>query len=279
MLSSRRINLLLMVMFTVLTTGEILPATTQATVIKVGGTGAGLGTIGVLATAFEKSHPDAKIKVVPSLGSSGGIKAVLSGALDIAICSRPLKQEEKRAGLIISEYARTPFVFAVHRKVNRDSVTTLELVEIYAGRIVNWPDGTRVRLVTRPESETDTAIVRGLSPAMDLAVKSAISREGMILATTDQDNADALEKTPGALGGCTLAQVISEKRDVKVLTFDGVKPGVKTLRNGSYRLLKPLFLVTTIKTSAAARRFAEYIRSSEGRAILTKNGNLAIEAK
>lgn len=267
--------------FVLLTAGGGLPAMVLAekAVVTIGGTGSGLGTMRLLAAAFEKSHPGANIKVISGMGSSGGIKAVLHGAVDIAISGRPLKEDERKDGAIISEYARTPFVFVANGAVKKSGVTIKELEKIYSNQMTNWPDGTRIRLVTRPDAETDTKIVKSLSPAMEQAVKSANSREGMILAVTDQDNADMLEKIPGALGGCTLAQVISENLKLKILGFNGVEPSVNSLRDGSYRLFKVLYLVTTAKSSATARQFVAFVRSTEGRKILAKNGNLVIEAR
>jgi phosphate transport system substrate-binding protein len=141
-----------------------------------------------------------------------------------------------------------------------------------------WPDGTRIRLVLRPKKESDTKLIESLSPAMEQAVSSAMSRGGMILAVTDQECADAVEKIPGALGGSTLTQVLTEKRRVKVLRFKGVKPGVAGIRDGSYPLVKTLYLVTTPRTPAAARQFIEFIRSRRGASVLTTYGNLAVEA-
>lgn len=271
----------LVAVFAFLTAGEWLAAPAYAvnTNLTLGGTGAGLGTMELLAAAYEKLHPGVAIKVISSLGSAGGINATLKGALDIAISGRPLKEEERKEGAVISEYARTPFVFIVHKKVAVNRVTSGELEKIYGGRIASWPDGTRIRLITRPEKDTDTMIIKGISPAMEQAVKSAGSRVGMILAATDQESADRVEKTTGAMGGSSMAQVISEGRNVKVLSFNGVKPGENTLRNGSYPLFKSLYLVTTAKSSAAARQFVEFVRSPEGRKILAKNGNLVVDAK
>ncbi len=69
-----------------------------AATLKIGGTGAALGTMRLLADEFVRLHPDTSIVIPDSLGSGGGIKAVLAGALDIALSSRQLKSKEKNAG-------------------------------------------------------------------------------------------------------------------------------------------------------------------------------------
>lgn len=260
-------------------TGGVPAAAAAETVLKTGGTGFGLELMKILAAAYEKSHPGVRVTIVPSLGSSGGIKALLNGALDFAISGRPPKAEEKGQGASATELVRSPYVFVVNSKVKKQAITTPELERLFAGRTASWPDGTPVRLVLRPETESDTAIVKGLSPAMAEAVNAARAREGMIVAMTDQDSADAVEKISGALGGSALTQVLAEKRQVKVLSLNGVKPSVKGISDGTYPLAKPLYLVTTPRTPEAARQFIAFIGSRAGRKILAKYANLVVEGR
>lgn len=248
------------------------PEVVYSETVKVGGTGFGLGSMRMLAEFFEKQHPGVKIEVFPSLGSSGGIKAVLKGALDLGLSARPLKEAEMNMGGIAREIARTPFAIFANSSIKKDGLTFQELEDIYGGRLLSWPDGTRIRLVLRPKEETDTKIVRKLSPAMDRAVASALNREGMIRTITDQENASAVEKAKGALGCGTLAQILSENRQVKILSLNGVKPSVEGIANGSYRWFKILYLVTTIKTQPAVQKFLEFIDSETGGRILNKYG-------
>jgi ABC-type phosphate transport system substrate-binding protein len=58
--------------------------------VRIGGTGAG---VDALAQLFGEGHGGLAVSVVPSLGSSGGIKALLAGVLDAALIARPLKPE------------------------------------------------------------------------------------------------------------------------------------------------------------------------------------------
>ena len=53
-----------------------------------------------------------------------------------------------------------------------------------------------------------------------------------------------------------------------------VKPSVKALSEGKYPLVKPHYLVTTPKSSAAALEFARFVASAKGRAILARVGYL-----
>jgi phosphate transport system substrate-binding protein len=99
------------------------------------------------------------------------------------------------------------------------------------------------------------------------------------VAITDQESTEAVTKTPGALGGATLSEIVSGKSPVNILAFNGVKPDVKNLVNGTYPLLKSFYLVTTPKTSPAARDFAKFITSAPAGKVLSESGNMPVGAK
>lgn len=244
-----------------------------ATRIRIGGSGGPLGTMPLLAEAFKKSHPLATVVIVPSLGSGGGIKALRAGAIDLALTSRPLKDAERGPDISATEYARTPFVFAAGVGTNALAITTPELISIYTGARKTWPDGRPLRLVLRPDTESDTDIIKSLSPEMNLAVKTAQGREGMLVALTDKTAADSLETTPGALGTTTLAQIISEKRALQALTLNGATPSLQALAEGKYPYYKTFFMVSGPETNPLARQFFVFVRSAAGREILEKNGH------
>lgn len=255
----------------------IFPApAASAETVKMGGSGANLGTMRLLAEAFEKSHPGVRFTIFPSLGSSGGISALMDGAVDIALLSRPLKERERAKGVTAVEYGRSPFVIVTAKKDAPPSFTLQQLAAIYGGSVTSWPDGSPLRLVLRPRGDSDTDALEGMSPAMRSAVRKAHHRKGLIIATSDQENADAIQKIPGAMGTSTLAIVLSEKRPLKPLSLGGVDPTPGNLANGTYPFFKRLFMaVGPKKPSLAVRQFVEFARSPEGRRILAETGHWA----
>lgn len=233
----------------------------------------------LLANAFKKTQPHVTVVIVPSLGSTGGIQALLGGAIDLAVISRPLKVEEHAQGAIGIEYARTPFVFATGAQTKVSAITTPELVSIFAGERKTWPDGRPLRLILRSKSDSDTDIVKSMSPAMSEAVKTVHARAGMIMAPTDQAAADRLETIPGALGTSTLAQIISEQRAIQALALDGVTPSLKNLAEGKYPYYKTFIIVNTPKTNPLALQFVAFVRSATVQQILETNGHWVTPAK
>jgi len=244
-----------------------------ADTIRIGGTGSALGAIQLIAEKFSQSNPSIGITAVANLGSAGAIKAVSSGAIDLALSSRPLTADEAKLGVSQLEYARTPFVFAVATKSAVHAITRLELAEIYAGKMAKWPDGSAVRVVLRPPSDIDTAMVKGLSPGVAQGLAAAEKRPGVQYSVTDQDAAGDLERIPGAIGPSSLALILSERRALRALRLDGVEPTPSNAASNIYPLYKQLFFVTGAKRSPAVERFIAFVQSAAGRKILAENGH------
>jgi phosphate transport system substrate-binding protein len=251
------------------------PCIAQET-LKIGSTGAALGSLKLLAAAFERSHVGTKVEVLSSLGSSGAIQAFRKGAIDLAISGRTLSNEEEKQGLSLVEYARTPFMPVAERSVGQSNLTADALLRIYRGESAVWPNGARIRLVLRVASDTDNAILRGISPEMSVSVDIALAREGMQIAITDQDNAQMIARTPGAIGFVSLTQYTTENLSLKVLAYDGITPSLSALLDGSYPLCKSFGYVMGPASSPKSREFIAFIRSAEGRRILEQSGCLSV---
>lgn len=241
--------------------------------LRLGGTGTALGTMQLLGEAWRKSQSGAQLRVLRSLGSGGGIKAMLAGQLQIAVSGRPLTAAEIQQGARQLEYGRTPLVFVVSRSSTLDELSRRALIDLYAGRTTHWPDGGRIRLILRPRGEADSALIKSLSAEVRAAMEAAEQRRGLPYAVTDQEAADQAEKIPGAFATLTLAQLLTEQRALKPLRFDQVAPSVPNLDNGSYPLYKRLYLVTGPKSPPAAQQFLAFVSSPAGREILRRTGH------
>ncbi len=244
--------------------------------LRVSGTGAALGTMRRLAALFEKVNPGLRVELLPSTGSSGAFRAVADGALDVGLSGRPPGPGERALRLVTMPYARTPFVLAAGPRAEVTGITTDEAVRIYRGEIQRWPNGERVRVVLRPRGDVDTLILRSISREMAAAVDAAHAREGMLLATTNQQCDRILLRTPGAIGPSTLTQILAEGTPIRPLSWNGVPPTVENLASGAYPLEKTLHVVVRPSPKPAVQRFLAYLASPEARTVLERTGNIAV---
>ncbi|MBI5075919.1 MAG: substrate-binding domain-containing protein [Nitrospirae bacterium] len=247
--------------------------------IKIGGTGGAIGSMKELALAYQKRHPGTVIRIIPHMGTRGGIKAVLDGALDIGLAGRKLSSQELQQDLLEYEYAWSPFVFVTAGSGKRIDLTTDTVAKIYRGEIGKWPDGTPVRLLLRPQGDIDTIMLKAMSQEVRDAVIVAESRKGLMIAMDDMQNCDMLEKIKGAFGTSTLTQIIAEKRSITALPFNGVTPDIAAMVAGRYPYYKPFHLFIGPKSSPLSQAFIEFVKSPEGKRILTQTGNHVPGAK
>ncbi len=250
-----------------------LPMAAGAADIRIGGTGNALGTIRLLGEAFAQSRPDTKVVVLPSIGTSGAIKAVPKGAIEIGLSSRGLTEDESRTGLVTQEYAQSPTVLAVHKNIKATSVTLSQLSDIYNGKVTTWPDGTRIRPVMRQPGDDNTRQIKALSADVEKAVAVAEQQPGALFAVTDQEGADKMEAVPGSIGVTTIALIRSENRSLHALAIGGVEPTPENARTGRYPLVKHFYFVLPKAPSAAVLDFVAFVQSPAGRKILERTGH------
>lgn len=245
--------------------GVLLP-THAAAQLRVGGTGTATGVLEHLAPGFAATT-GAWLIVVPGLGSSGAVRAVADNKLDIAIAGRPLRAAERAGGLTQLAIFRTAFVMATsHRKPQGFKST--EFADIYKAPLAQWPDGTPIRIILRPRTDSDTELLGELFPDMREALETARLRSELPIGATDQDNADLAERIKGSLTATTTSQIKTEKRDLRILPIDGVEPTLANVENGAYPFVKKLYVVARAANVADVARFVEFLRSSEGLKLL-----------
>lgn len=234
-------------------------------IIRVGGTGTGTLLIQRMGESYAKLKPGIKVvPVMPPMGSNGSLRALAAGSIQIAIVTFPSvyppKPEETQANNSIP-WVRTPLVFTGHAVAGGTKMTLTQIADIYSGLVVQWLDGKPIRLITRTERESDTRILRAISTKMEAAVVTMAGRAGMPFAENDIDNQQMLERTAGSFGAIALGQLLLTGSPLTPVTLDGIKPSPENLQNGSYRIEKPLYLVTNKASSVAALEFIRYLQS------------------
>ena len=242
--------------------------------LRIGGNGSGRGGMQMLVDAFLRQDAAVRMEILPSMGSTGAIKALIAGTIDIVVSSRPPSDEERaEASLVSIEYARTPFVVAVHKSLGVTALSSAQLAALYQEGPAKFPNGKRARPVLRLADANGTRLLHAFSPAVATAASGAATRRGMLHADTESEAADLVERTPGAFAACTLALIESERRPLVALTIDGKVPSVANLANGSYPFHKPLYLIVRKNAGASTQRFAVFVGSPAGQAMLRAHGH------
>jgi phosphate transport system substrate-binding protein len=239
--------------------------------ILVTGTGSAVEVMALMAKAFHKKHPETTVVILPSVGSSGGIKGVRDRKIDVGLSARTMKQEEKTPGLVEELYGRTAFLFAVPTANPLKGLTLQEIENIYSGKTTTWQNGDQIRLILRPQSDSYSLLLAGISPGMKAASDKSHTIPGVFVGATDQDAAAQIERTQGSFGVTSACLVVAEKRKVKGLPVNGKAPTVANVASGAYPFFMNMYvLYRTDSANPSVKLFIDFIYSDQGRKILTQ---------
>ncbi len=113
--------------------------------LKIAGSDTLLQLVANLVEVYSEKNPGAKISVAGG-GSGTGIAAAINREIDIALSSRPLKEEEEQLfrerGIEYYEIiiARDVLSIIVHPENPIEALTLEEVVKIYRGEVTNWKE-------------------------------------------------------------------------------------------------------------------------------------------
>lgn len=241
--------------------------------LVLAGSGSNLPMTRLLVDGFRGQGPTPVVQ--PSIGSGGGIRALLDGVIDIALVSRPLKERERALGLVSVPYARVPVVVAVHSDVPDQAITTLELVAIYAGHRHTWSDGSPISVLQRERGDSSHRSVGSVVPGFEETNEEAYREARWRVLYHDDAMTDALDSTPGCIG--LFGQgAVPPMRSIRALEVDGVRPSVDSVRRQDYPFTKDLAFVTLGEPKGRLATFIDFVRSAEGQRIIEAAGGLPL---
>jgi len=250
-----------------------VPADARDTLV-LAGSGSNLPVTRELSAGFASTGA-AQPVVHVSIGSGGGIRALLDGAIDIALVSRPLKPEERALGLVAVPYARAPVAVGVHVSVPEQDLPRTKLAAIYAGEVATWDDGTPVVVLQREQGDSSHAAIARVLPDFSRADAQAYQARRWRVLYNDAAMDEALASTEGGIGLIGSGR-IDPALAIRTLAIDGIEPGIERLADGSYPFSKDLAFVTRGEPDERVRDFIRYALSPAGREIIREHGCLPL---
>jgi len=208
----------------------------------------GSTTVGPIAKAFAeyymKNNPGVNVTVSES-GSGNGAKSLINGSCQIATMSRLLKQNEYEAA-VHSEILPVTHVIAfdgialiVHPANSVSNLTMAQVKDIYLGKVKNWKEvggpNSPIIIISRDTNsgtyETfETKVLKGEKIAKNCEY---VGSNGAIRSR--------VQNTQGAIGYIGIGFI---DKTIKPLQVNGINPTPGTVKNGSYPISRPLYMVT-----------------------------------
>jgi phosphate transport system substrate-binding protein len=246
-------------------------------VLVIPGTGDSEELLRTLTARHMRETPDVRIEVPDSIGSTGGIKAVLAGKAELARTARPLRDEEKAQGLVEVVFAKAPVLFAVNASVTGvDSLTKAQALDVFSGKVTDWaalsgPAGP-IHKVCREMPETSREILNAAIPGFE-----ALGCQDQAVAYSTPEAVSLTAGHPGTIGYFSRPAMAASQ--LRPLALDGVAPTPENLGRGSYPLFIPFALVYKPPLSPAAAAFIAALGLPDARTAMANYGCLPLPVK
>jgi phosphate transport system substrate-binding protein len=225
-----------------------------------------------VAEAYMQRHPEVRISVA-GRGTCVGIRAIIDGTADIAGVSRRLSKKELKLCdqrgvqpvlLLVAQGCVVPVVDPANPV---SGLTTAQLKDAYIGKISSWQalggPPKPITVLNRDSNSGTFGIFRLL-----VLNGARVRRDALMLASNGAMD-QAVTGTPLARGYVGLGYLGPQ---LKTLAVDGVTASADSVRNGSYPLSRPLYLVTPGQPKGAVKRFLDFVRGPKGREIAQMEG-------
>ncbi|MBN1644342.1 MAG: phosphate ABC transporter substrate-binding protein [Dehalococcoidales bacterium] len=218
-----------------------------------------------LGAAFTALYPKVTV-IIQGGGSSVGIKSATDGTVDIGAASRDLKDSEK-PGLGETVIARDGIAIIAHSSQTVSNLTKQQIIDIFSGKITNWKElggaDKKITVVSREEgSGTRSAFEELVMGSDNKIVDTAIlqSSNGAVRTTIAGD--------PNAIAYLSCGYVDNA---VKVVSIDGVAGTEANVKNGTYKIVRPLLFVTKGQPTGLVKEFIDFCLSDAGQKIVSED--------
>ena len=213
-----------------------------------------------LAEQYMRNHPSSTV-VVSGGGTSRGYLTLLDKTADLAMVSgapsEDVLDEIARSGmkLVNVPFRRVAMAPAVHFSNPVNDLSTIELREIFTGRISNWKavggKNAPINIYIGPPGDgiTNTWGEKVLGDSETFTPRAVNAELEQRIARVGSD----------PFGITYLATESLKNQALKVLSVDKVMAGADSVRSGQYTLLAPLMFVTREKPSPEVQKFLQFV--------------------
>lgn len=235
--------------------------------LKIAGGTAHIPVMKEAAKRIMRHNPNVSITIAGG-GSGVGVQKVGEGLVDIGNTGRPVSKEEK------AEYGLKSFAFAidgvglaVHPDNSVDDLSRKQVQAVFAGKITSWKEvggaDRQINLYTRDEASGTRSVFwkKALDKGDIAAGANVVQSNGAMKVAVSRD--------PYAIGYLSIGHMDDS---VSGVAFDGVVPTRENAKNGSYSVVRKLYMNTKGEPGMLAEAFINYIRGPQGAEIVSENG-------
>ncbi len=226
---------------------------------------------------LEKAVASLKFQVEAG-GSSRGINDARAKKVDCGMSSRALTKEEAE-GLDCHLIARDGVAIVAHKDRGLANITRAQVIGIWTGKITNWKElgGTDapIKVLNKAEGRSTLEI---FCKGFDLK-PSEIKAHAIV-----GDNAQCVRLVAGdplAIGYLSIGEAlhaIQRGEPLQLPDLDGIRASQDTVRNETFPLGRPLYLLFPGTIDPVGKKIVDYIKSPAGIQMLGELGFVPLGA-
>jgi len=208
---------------------------------------------------FSQLYPDIRVDVQTG-GSSRGVADARTGLNDIGMASRALKSDE--LDLMPFTIAMDGVAIIIHKDNPIAALSTAQIKAIYTGEITDWAqiNGTAGNITVVHKAAGHSTLELFLA---FFNLKNSQIKPHIIIG----DNQQGIKTVAGnrnSIGYVSIGTAeyeINHNTPIKLLPIAGVSASTENVTNGTFKLSRPLNLITSGEPSPLAKRFIAFAQS------------------
>lgn len=244
--------------------------------LVIAGNGPEMPMIEQLARTFEKANPRAYLDILWD-DNSKPIEMVRSGQAHIAVTGK------EEPGLNATQIGWDGIAVMVNLSNHTKEVTAQQVADIFSGKVRSWSDlggpETRILLIDRPRN-------RNIRDAFEqfLGIAGKIPDSAKVIGPDDKVVKTVAGTLPplSAVTYLSLGQALAAVTTgvaVRLLPLDKVEPEEPTVKDGRYKLRRPVLLLTRKESNPTTDAFLAFVLSKEAQTIIDNEAYTPLDQK
>lgn len=225
----------------------------------------GSSTVTPLITEFAEQYqiknPNIDFKIQTG-GSNQGIEDVRTGANDIGMVSRSLKEDEQT--LQVFTIAQDGIALLLHQSNPVSELSPQQIVDLYTGKINNWQQVGGDDMPITVLNKTPNHATLGLFTEYFDLTPAAIQSDQLV--GDNEDMLKTVRETPSAIGYVSIGAAeyqIVHGLPLKLLPLEGVPATIENVSSGDFPLARPLNLITQTTPRGLQKDFIDFALSPD----------------
>jgi phosphate transport system substrate-binding protein len=243
----------------------------------ISGSGCSVSVVGYLTDLAKEYERRAGIKVlVRGGGAAVGIDDLRNGSVDFAASCRA-REPGDPSDIQFVQVAWDALVIIVHPSNPVDSIRPREVQDVYGLKITNW---SQLRGKDAPIKLFVSRARKGLSGveastrALILQGKEPIAGPGVLFLASTGIVEQMVENT--AEGFAVTGFSSAQRRSVKMLKVNLVRPTMQSIIDGTYPFRRPLFILLPMNPKPEVKKFLDFVLSAEGQRFIRSRNVVAL---